>query len=113
MTVDHEAAKSMARLIADCNSFDARYVNLARAYLALTTREPLTKRLREIYDFLVGYVDQHGYSPTFVEIGHQFGYSSLSTVHEHLANLERKGWIRRSFNETRGITLTEVTEVAS
>jgi repressor LexA len=64
---------------------------------------PLTKRQREILDYLAAYIDQHGYAPSFEEIAETMGYASLATVHEHLTNLERKGAIRRSFNESRGL----------
>jgi repressor LexA len=64
---------------------------------------PLTKRQREILDYLAGYIDEHGYAPSFEEIAETMGYASLATVHEHLTNLERKGAIRRSFNESRGL----------
>lgn len=64
---------------------------------------PLTKRQREILDYLAAYIDEHGYAPSFEEIAETMGYASLATVHEHLTNLERKGAIRRSFNESRGL----------
>ena len=64
---------------------------------------PLTKRQKEILDFIHGFIDEHGYAPSFEEIAHSFGYSSLATVHEHLSNLERKGYIRKSYNESRSI----------
>jgi repressor LexA len=64
---------------------------------------PLTKRQREILDYLTGYISEHGYAPSFEEIAETMGYASLATVHEHLSNLERKGVIRRSYNESRGI----------
>ncbi|HEY0972412.1 MAG TPA: transcriptional repressor LexA [Gemmatimonadales bacterium] len=65
----------------------------------------LTKRQREILDFLSTYVDDQGYAPSFEEIASKFNYSSLATVHEHLSNLERKGYIRRSYNESRAIEI--------
>lgn len=64
---------------------------------------PLTRRQREILDYLTRYIDEHGYAPSFEEIAAAMGYGSLATVHEHLSNLERKGVIRRSFNESRAI----------
>lgn len=64
---------------------------------------PLTKRQREILNYLTVYSEQNGYAPSFEEIAEQFGYQSLATVHEHLSNLERKGYIRRGFNESRAI----------
>lgn len=59
---------------------------------------PLTKRQREILTFLQSYSEEHGYAPSFDEIARQFNYNSLATVHEHLTNLERKGYIKRSYN---------------
>jgi len=66
---------------------------------------PLTKRQKEILDYITGFIDGHGYSPSFEEIAKAFGYSSLATVHEHLSNLERKGYIRKSYNESRSIEM--------
>jgi len=66
---------------------------------------PLTKRQRQILDYLQGYQGAHGYAPSFEEIAEQFNYNSLATVHEHLTNLERKGYIKRSYNESRAIEI--------
>ena len=66
---------------------------------------PLTKRQREILDYLGRYSDSNGYAPSFEEIAEQFNYNSLATVHEHLSNLERKGYIKRSYNESRAIEI--------
>ena len=63
----------------------------------------LTRRQREILDFLESFIDEYGYSPSFEEIAKFFGYRSLATVHEHLSNLERKGYIRRNYNESRSV----------
>ncbi len=64
---------------------------------------PLTKRQREILDYLTEYIGEHGYAPSFEEIAAAMKYGSLATVHEHLSNLERKGVIRRAYNESRSI----------
>jgi repressor LexA len=66
---------------------------------------PVTRRQREILDFIAGHLDAKGYAPSFEEIAHQFGFHSLATVHEHLTNLERKGYIRRAHNESRAIEI--------
>ena len=66
---------------------------------------PLTKRQKEILDYIESFIDDRGYAPSFEEIAESFGYSSLATVHEHLSNLERKGYIRKSYNESRSIEL--------
>jgi repressor LexA len=66
---------------------------------------PLTKRQREILTYLTAYSEQNGFAPSFEEIAEQFDYNSLATVHEHLTNLERKGYIKRSYNESRAISI--------
>ena len=72
---------------------------------------PLTKRQREILNYLSTYSEQNGFAPSFEEIAEHFDYNSLATVHEHLTNLERKGYIKRSYNESRAIEIlpTEAT----
>ena len=66
---------------------------------------PLTKRQREILDYLNEFIQQNGYAPSLEEIGRRFGLSSLATVHKHLTNLQEKGFIKRAYNESRGIEL--------
>ncbi len=66
---------------------------------------PLTRRQREILSYLAEYAEAHGYAPSFEEIATRFNYNSLATVHEHLTNLERKGYIRRNYNESRAIEI--------
>src|SRR5215469_6269442 len=63
----------------------------------------ITKRQREVYDFIHDFVQQHGYSPSFEEIGSGLGLSSLATVHKHVSNLERKGLLKRDYNRSRSI----------
>ncbi len=65
----------------------------------------LTMRQREIYDFIVRYLDEHGYPPTVREMGEAVGLASPSTVHAHLANLERAGYLRRDPTKPRAIEL--------
>ena len=65
----------------------------------------LTARQQEIWQFLVSYVDGHGYPPTVREIGDAVGLASPSTVHAHLANLERAGLLRRDPTKPRAIEL--------
>lgn len=69
---------------------------------------PLTRRQKEILDFLQEYLEEHGYAPSFEEIAKHFGFGSLATVHEHLENLKRKGYIRKTYNESRSIQLVPV-----
>lgn len=65
----------------------------------------LTKRQKEIVDYLDDYIAEHGYAPTLEEIGAKFGLSSPATVHKHLTNLEDKGLIRRKWNHSRALEL--------
>jgi repressor LexA len=65
----------------------------------------LTERQQEIWNFLVEYVDGHGYPPTVREIGERVGLASPSTVHAHLANLERAGLLRRDPTKPRALEL--------
>ena len=67
--------------------------------------QPLTKRQREILDYLNEFIQQHGYAPSLEEIGERFKLSSLATVHKHLTNLQEKGFIRRSWNRSRSVEL--------
>jgi repressor LexA len=66
----------------------------------------LTGRQQEIWTFLKEYVDRHGYPPTVREIGEAVGLASPSTVHAHLANLERAGLLRRDPTKPRALELT-------
>jgi repressor LexA len=56
-----------------------------------------------VYDFIAGFVQSHGYSPSFEEIGEGLGLSSLATVHKHISNLEEKGLLKRGYNRSRSI----------
>lgn len=65
----------------------------------------LTKRQRQIADFIGGFISRRGYAPSIAEIGKRFGLSSVATVHAHLRNLERKGAISRRPRRSRSIEL--------
>jgi repressor LexA len=71
----------------------------------------LTRRQKEILDFLTRHIERKGYAPTIEEIGDHFGLSSLATVHKHLTNLQEKGLIKRAWNRSRALELVP-TEVA-
>ncbi len=68
-------------------------------------RPMLTDRQQQIWNYLVEYVDGHGYPPTVREIGEEVGLASPSTVHAHLANLERAGLLRRDPTKPRALEL--------
>jgi repressor LexA len=68
----------------------------------------LTKRQKEVLDFLVGFVNKHGYSPSFEEIAKALRLTSLATVHKHVNTLERKGFIRRGYNQSRSIEVLQL-----
>ena len=68
----------------------------------------LTKRQKEVLDFLVGFVNKHGYSPSCEEIAKGLRLTSLATVHKHINTLERKGFIRRGYNQSRSIEVLQL-----
>ncbi|HXU16320.1 MAG TPA: transcriptional repressor LexA [Terriglobales bacterium] len=65
----------------------------------------ITKRQRQVYDFIAEFVQRNQYSPSFEEIGEGLGLSSLATVHKHISNLEKKGLLNRDYNRSRSIDL--------
>jgi len=65
----------------------------------------LTRRQKQVYDFISNFVDRHGYSPSYEEIAEGLGLSSLATVHKHISNLEDKQLLRRDYNRSRSIDL--------
>ena len=67
----------------------------------------LTRRQREIYDFIRRFVDEHGYSPSLEEIGAAFGLSSVATVHKHVQHLVEKRLLRKGRNRARSVELVE------
>jgi repressor LexA len=70
-------------------------------------RMDLTKRQQEIYDFIKRYAAEHGYPPTVRDIGKAVGLASSSTVHAHLANLEKLGLLRRDPSKPRAMELLD------
>ena len=70
----------------------------------------VTRRQKEILDFLGRHIARKGYAPTIEEIGDHFGLTSLATVHKHLTNLQEKGLIKREWNRSRALELVP-TEV--
>lgn len=72
----------------------------------------LTRRQKEMWDYLQEHIAAHGYAPTLEEIGAHFGLSSLATVHKHLTNLETKGVITRKWNLSRAIEIPPQQKVA-
>jgi repressor LexA len=68
----------------------------------------LTRRQKQVFDFLVEFINRHGYSPSFEEIGAGLGLSSLATVHKHMETLEKKGFIRRGYNQSRSVEVVAI-----
>jgi repressor LexA len=68
----------------------------------------LTKRQKQVLDQLVNFTDKHGYAPSYEEMAKSLRLSSLATVHKHLATLERKGYIRRGYNRSRSVEVTQM-----
>ncbi|MGD0306385.1 MAG: transcriptional repressor LexA [Candidatus Acidiferrales bacterium] len=68
----------------------------------------LTKRQKEVLNYLVGFLNKNGYSPSFEEIAHALKLTSLATVHKHLSTLEKKGFVRRGYNQSRSIEVLQL-----
>jgi len=68
----------------------------------------ITRRQRQVYDFISEFVQSKGYSPSFEEIGEGLGLSSLATVHKHISNLEQKGLLKRDYNRSRSIDVLPI-----
>ncbi len=63
----------------------------------------ITRRQRQVLDFITNFIRENGYSPSFEEIGQGLGLSSLATVHKHVSNLDQKGYLKRDYNRSRSI----------
>jgi repressor LexA len=85
---------------------DLTYAQLAPYTLAVE-KPFLTERQKEIFDFIRKSVQTRGVAPTHREICDRFGYSSYGTVHKHLKLLERKGYLRRHWNQKRGVEIVD------
>ena len=66
----------------------------------------LTRRQKEVLDFIAGFVRENGYSPSYEEIGAGLELASLATVHKHIAALEAKDYLRRGFNQSRSVDVS-------
>src|SRR5438105_13731614 len=69
---------------------------------------PLTKRQKEVLDYLVAFETKHGYAPSMKEIGSGMKLPSLATVDKHITTLEKKGFIRRGYNQSRSIEIVQL-----
>src|ERR1700726_497609 len=81
------------------------YHLLFRLLFANNDAMAITRRQREVYDFISRFVAEHQYSPSFEEIGKGLQLTSLATVHKHVTNLEKKGLLTRDYNRSRSIDL--------
>jgi repressor LexA len=65
----------------------------------------LTRRQKEVVDFIAKFVDDNGYSPSYEEIAHALNLASLATVHKHISALHAKNYLRRAHNQSRSVDL--------
>ncbi len=70
----------------------------------------LTRRQKQILDFIKEFIEKNGYSPSLEEIGRHFNLSSVATVHKHVTNLVRKGLLRRTWNQNRSLEVVSDDE---
>ena len=66
----------------------------------------LTRRQKQVLDFLAQFVEENGYSPSYQEIASGLGLASLATVHKHVLALESKHYLKRGFNQSRSLDLS-------
>jgi repressor LexA len=66
----------------------------------------LTKRQKQVLDFIAGFLSENGYCPSYEEIARGLDLASLATVHKHISVLETKSYLKRGFNQSRSIELT-------
>jgi len=76
-------------------------------------RRPLTKRQKEVLDYVKQFIDEQGYAPSYREIAAHFGYGSVATVAEHIDSLVAKGMLHKSDNEARSIQVIEPEDEGS
>jgi repressor LexA len=87
---------------------DIRFLFAENSHLKGEQPMAITRRQREVYDFLQRFVEEHGYSPSYEEIGEGLGLSSPATVHKHISNLEQKGLLTRKYNQSRSIDVVKM-----
>ncbi len=66
---------------------------------------PVTKRQKQVVDCVAGFIQKHGYSPSYEEIAGEMGLASLATVHKHVTTLCAKGYLTRGPNQSRSLDL--------
>ncbi len=74
-------------------------------FIRYTSRMSVTRRQREVLDFIISFVQRNGYSPSYEEIARGLELRSLATVHKHISNLQKKGLLQRSHNRSRSIDI--------
>jgi len=70
----------------------------------------LTKRQKQILDFITGFIEENRYAPTYQEIGEYFDLSSPATIHQHVKALEDKGYLKSEYNAKRSLEILEVMD---
>jgi repressor LexA len=76
---------------------------LGSLFVRYNAEMSVTRRQKEVLDFLSNFVQRNGYSPSFEEIARGLGLKSLATVHKHITNLQKKGLLQRAHNRSRSI----------
>jgi repressor LexA len=97
-----ERVNGSSRIDTFGSDFRERFVAV-RFSFAIIRRMAVTRRQKEVLDFLESFVTRNGYSPSFEEIARGMGLKSLATVHKHITNLEKKGMLDRVHNRSRSI----------
>lgn len=77
-----------------------------RSFFAYNSFMALTRRQKDLLDYLATFIEKHGYSPSYEEIASGMDLTSLATVHKHIHSLETKGYLKRGFNQSRSLEIS-------
>src|SRR6202044_2442811 len=89
------------RLLIRCEKHEIILFVVIPLFFAYNIHMALTRRQKEFLDFLAGFLEKRGYSPSYEEIADGLSLASLATVHKHILALETKNYVTRSFNRSR------------
>jgi repressor LexA len=93
-------------MISNCGAFPFLLPLDVPLFFAHNELMALTKRQKEVLDFIADFVEQNGYSPSYEELAHGLKLASLATVHKHIQALESRNYLRRMFNQSRSLEVS-------
>jgi len=104
MQVTNKETRSFMKF--NCGAFSLTCHLTFPLFFAYNDCMALTKRQKEVLDFIADFVEQNGYSPSYEELAHGLKLASLATVHKHIQALESRNYLRRLFNQSRSLEVS-------